>query len=80
MKKRSIVLACGGSGGHINPAISLYEELIIYDPDLVINFFSDSRGQVYLEELDNVNIKRIASSSPLELILIRNYFFYFTCQ
>ena len=40
MKKRSIVLVCGGSGGHINPAISLYEELIINDPDLVINFFS----------------------------------------
>ena len=48
MKKRSIVLVCGGSGGHINPAISLYEELIINDPDLVINFFSDRRGQIYL--------------------------------
>ena len=64
MKKRSIVLVCGGSGGHINPAISLYEELIINDPDLVINFFSDRRGQIYLKELNNVNIKKISSSSP----------------
>ena len=43
MKKRSIVLVCGGSGGHINPAISLYEELIINDPDLVINFFAPQK-------------------------------------
>ena len=80
MKKRSIVLACGGSGGHTNPAISLYEELTIYDPDLVVNFFSDRRGQVYLEELDNVNIKGLLHHLHLELILIRNYFFYFTSQ
>ena len=77
MKKRSIVLACGGSGGHINPAISLYEELTIYDPDLVINFFSDRRGQVYLEELDNVNIKRIASSSPFRADINSKLFFLF---
>ena len=77
MKNRSIVLACGGSGGHINPAISLYEELIMYDPDLVINFFSDSRGQVYLEELDNVNIKRITSSSPFRADINSKLFFLF---
>jgi len=77
MKKRSIVLACGGSGGHINPAISLYEELIINDPDLVINFFSDRRGQVYLQELDNINIKRIASSSPFRADINSKLFFLF---
>ncbi|MDC3084474.1 undecaprenyldiphospho-muramoylpentapeptide beta-N-acetylglucosaminyltransferase [Gammaproteobacteria bacterium] len=75
MKKRSIVLVCGGSGGHINPAISLYEELIINDPDLVINFFSDRRGQIYLKELNNVNIKKISSSSPFRANLNSKLFF-----
>jgi len=77
MKKRSIVLVCGGSGGHINPAISLYEELIINDPDLIINFFCDSRGQIYLQELDNINIKRIASSSPFRADINSKLFFLF---
>ena len=75
MKKRSIVLVCGGSGGHINPAISLYEELIINDPDLVINFFSDRRGQLYLKELKNANITKITSSSPFRGDLNSKLFF-----
>ena len=45
MKKRSIVLSCGGSGGHINPAISLYEELIITDPDLILIFFATGEAK-----------------------------------
>jgi len=80
MKKRSIVLVCGGSGGHINPAISLYEELVINNPDLVINFFSDVRGLSYLQELNNVKISRISSSSPFRGDINSKLFFvlYFT--
>ena len=77
MKKRSIVLSCGGTGGHINPAISLYEELVITDPNLDINFFCDRRGQEYLQELININIKRIVSSSPFRADINSKLFFIF---
>ena len=56
MKKNSkIAIVSGGTGGHIFPAISLLEQLIIEKKEII--FFSDTRVKNIINK--NKNFKKI---------------------
>ena len=62
MIKKKIVIATGGTGGHIFPAYSLanYPK----NKNFSIKLTSDKRGFIYLKDYNNLNLVKI-SSSPL---------------
>jgi len=62
MIKKKIVIATGGTGGHVFPAYSLANYLKI--KNFNIKLTSDKRGSYYLKDYRNLNLIKI-SSSPL---------------
>ena len=58
-KKNCIVIAAGGTGGHVFPSISLANYLM---KDYDIEIFTDERGIKYLNNHKNIKIKKITSS------------------
>ena len=62
MIKKKIVIATGGTGGHVFPAYSLANYL--KNKNFSIKLTSDKRGSFYLKDLNNFNLVKI-SSSPL---------------
>ena len=62
MTKKKIIIATGGTGGHIFPALSLAKFLISKNLDVILT--TDKRGLEYLKLNKNLNIVEI-SSSPL---------------
>ena len=59
------VLVAGGSGGHVNPALALYEELGEFENTKTI-FFTDIRGKSFLNAIEKTDIHIIKSSSPFK--------------
>ena len=66
---RRIVIATGGSGGHIFPAISLTNHLKNYD--YVIELTTDKRGIRYLKDYDNISFKEIPSSPLIKKNILK---------
>ena len=62
MTKKKILIATGGTGGHIFPALSLAKNLIKKNYDIILT--SDERGLKYLSDINEINFKKI-TSSPL---------------
>ena len=62
MIKKKILIATGGTGGHIIPAYSLANHFI--QNNFIVNLTSDKRGLKYLDYFKNLNVIKI-SSSPL---------------
>ena len=62
MTKKNIIIATGGTGGHIFPALSLANFLI--SKNLNVKLTTDKRGLEYLKVNKNLDIVEI-SSSPL---------------
>ena len=60
MIKKKIVIATGGTGGHIFPAYSLANYL--KKKNFSIKLTSDERGSLYLKEYNNLNLVKIPSS------------------
>ena len=60
MTRKKIVIATGGTGGHIFPALSLANYL--KNHDYSIELITDKRGLRYLKDYDKVNLKEIPSS------------------
>ena len=58
-KKNCIVIAAGGTGGHVFPSIGLANYLM---KDYDIEVFTDERGIKYLNNHKNIKIKKITSS------------------
>ena len=58
-KRNCIVIAAGGTGGHVFPSIGLANYLI---KDYDIEIFTDERGIKYLNNHKNIKIKKINSS------------------
>ena len=58
-KKNCIIIAAGGTGGHVFPSISLANYLM---KDYDIEIFTDERGIKYLNNHKNIKIKKINSS------------------
>jgi len=62
MTKKKILIATGGTGGHVFPACSLANNLI--NKDYSVEITIDNRGLQYLKKYNHFNLKKI-SSSPL---------------
>ena len=67
-----IIIATGGTGGHIFPAYSLAKHFI--EKKIDVKLISDKRGMKYLKNYYDVNITQIASSTiskknPLEFFI-----------
>ena len=62
MTKKKILIATGGTGGHIFPALSLAKNLIKKNYDIILT--TDKRGLKYLSDINDINFKKI-TSSPL---------------
>ena len=60
MIKKKIVIATGGTGGHIFPALSLAKNLIANNYDVRLTL--DKRGMKYLADNENFNFINIPSS------------------
>jgi UDP-N-acetylglucosamine--N-acetylmuramyl-(pentapeptide) pyrophosphoryl-undecaprenol N-acetylglucosamine transferase len=56
-----IIIATGGTGGHVFPAYSLAKHLI--DKKINVELVSDKRGMKYLKDYPNLNIIQIESST-----------------
>jgi UDP-N-acetylglucosamine--N-acetylmuramyl-(pentapeptide) pyrophosphoryl-undecaprenol N-acetylglucosamine transferase len=70
------VLVAGGSGGHVNPALALHEELEEFENTKTI-FFTDIRGKSYLNGIEKTDIHIIKSSSPFKSGTYHKIFFMF---
>ncbi len=70
MIKKKIIIATGGTGGHVFPAYSLANYLKNKDYKVIIT--SDSRGSKYLKNYGNLDLRKIPSSP-----LIKTDFFKF---
>ena len=55
MTKKKILIATGGTGGHIFPALSLAKTLIKKNYDIILT--TDKRGFKYLCDLNEINLK-----------------------
>ncbi len=64
MTKKKILIATGGTGGHIFPAYSLANYLI--DKNYSVKLSTDNRGFEYLKSYKNLDIIKIASSPLLK--------------
>ena len=62
MTKKKILIATGGTGGHIFPALSLAKNLFKKNYDIILT--TDKRGLKYLSYTNEINLKKI-TSSPL---------------
>ena len=65
--KKTVVIATGGTGGHIFPSLSLADFL---SKEYEIEIFTDERGSKFLQSDQNFKIKKNVSSR----ILSRNIF------
>jgi len=63
-KLNKIVIATGGTGGHIFPAYSLAKHF--FEKKINVHLISDKRGMRYLKNCNDVNITQIASSPILK--------------
>ena len=57
MIKKKIVIATGGTGGHVFPAYSLANYLKI--KNFKIKLTSDKRGSYYLKDYSNLNLIKL---------------------
>ena len=72
MTKKKILIATGGTGGHVFPAYSLANYLI--NKNFIVKLTSDERGLKYLKKFKNLNLIQIPSS-PLVKKNIFKFFF-----
>ena len=70
MIKKKILIATGGTGGHIFPAYSLANYLI--KEEYNVKLTTDQRGLSFLKDYKNLNLIKMPSSP-----LIRKNFFIF---
>lgn len=75
-RTRPIVLAAGGTGGHMFPAVALGEALIARGHRVV--FATDPRGKRYVDDIEGAEARLIPSASPSRGGLIGKGTFMFT--
>ena len=60
-KIKKIIIATGGTGGHVFPAYSLAKHFL--DNKINVKIISDKRGLKYLQDYSDVKVIKIASST-----------------
>ena len=72
MSRKTVLIAAGGTGGHVMPALSLYDELI--ERGYRVLFVSDTRGHVFVPEaLENLHVLPLTGRKNV-LSLIKSLF------
>ncbi len=71
-KIKKIVIASGGTGGHIIPALSLYDFFV--SKDYFVELSTDERGLSYIDNIDKKNIKIIDTSKIIKSKKIKSVF------
>ena len=72
MIKKKIIIASGGTGGHIFPAYSLANYLTKSNYNVILTL--DNRGFKYLEDYKNLKLVKIPSSPLRKKIYLIFYF------
>ena len=72
MIKKKILIATGGTGGHIYPAYSLANYLL--KKNYVVKLTSDKRGLSFLKNIQNLNFINIPSSPIVKKNLFKFLF------
>jgi len=75
MIKKKIIIATGGTGGHVFPAYSLANYL--KNKNFNIKLTSDERGSIYLREYNNLNLTRIPSSPLVKKNIFKLFYSFF---
>ena len=75
MIKKKIIIATGGTGGHVFPAYSLAN--FLKNKNFSIKLTSDERGSVYLKEYNNLNLTRIPSSPLIKKNIFKLFYSFF---
>ena len=74
MTKKKILIATGGTGGHIFPAYSLAKYFINKNYDITLS--TDKRGFQYLKNYEDFNIIKINSSPLVKKIFLLLFFLH----
>ena len=74
-KKNKILIATGGTGGHVFPAISLANYLI--EKKYKVEITTDNRGFNFLKDYKNLNIIKIPSSPLIKKNILKLFFSIF---
>ena len=72
MTKKKILIATGGTGGHIYPAYSLANYLL--KKNYVVKLTSDKRGLNFLKDIKSLNFMNIPSSPLVKKNLFKFLF------
>ena len=72
MIKKKIIIATGGTGGHVFPAYSLANHLL--KKNYNVKIITDNRGLRYLKKYKNLNLIRLPSS-PLNKKIKPNFYY-----
>ncbi len=72
MIKKKIVIATGGTGGHVFPAYSLANYL--KKKNMSIKLTSDKRGSIYLKDYNNLNLVKIPSSPLIKKNIVKIFY------
>ena len=74
-KFKKIIIATGGTGGHVVPAYSLAKHLV--DSKINIMMTIDKRGMQYLKEFSDFDICQITSATISKKNIFSFFFFNF---
>lgn len=75
MNKKKIIIATGGTGGHIFPAISLAQYLT--EKNFEVEITTDIRGKKFFKEINFLKIKTIPTATIFiknPLLILKNIF------
>ena len=75
MIKKKIIIASGGTGGHVFPAYSLANYL--KNKNFSVKLVLDERGSIYLKEYHNLNLIRIPSSPFIKKNIFKLFYSFF---
>ena len=72
MIKKKIVIATGGTGGHVFPAYSLANYL--KNKSFNVKLTSDERGSIYLKKYNNLNLIKIIATPIIKTNIIKLFY------
>ena len=75
MIKKKILIATGGTGGHIFPAYSLANYLM--NKNFSVKLTSDKRGAIYLKDYNDLNLINIPSSPLIKKNIFKLFCSFF---